>query len=463
MMRLSRILSVVFAVMFQAFGSIESLGSPIAYRGTLLHFLKNPYPDATGSYEFYQDGALVVDRGIVQKVGAYADVLKSIDPSVPWVDYSGKWILPGFVDTHVHYPQTEMIGAYGAQLLEWLNAYTFPTEKQYSNYVYAKKQARFFIDQLLRNGTTSALVFSTVHKESVDAFFEASLEKNLRMISGKVLMDRNAPDYLLDTALSGYQDSKDLIKKWHGQGRLSYAITPRFAPTSTPEQLKQAGALKKEFPDVYIHTHLSENQAEIEWVKSLFPQHQGYLDVYDSFGLTGKRSVFAHSVHLTAAEFATMAATDSVAAFCPTSNLFLGSGLFPIKTFRDQNIRYGLGTDVGAGTSFSMFQTLNEAYKVAQLQGQKLSSLDGFYRATLGGAQALDLDAKIGNLLPGKEADFVVLEPKSTPLTTMRHENSQTLEEKLFVLMTLGDDRNVFATYSMGDLVFSQGSSSSPK
>ncbi len=455
-MGLSRMFLVVFALVVQVFGSIESFGSPTAYRGTVLHFLKNPYPAPAGSYEYYQDGALVVDGGIIQKVGSYAEVLQSLPPSVPWIDYSGKWLIPGFVDTHVHYPQTEMIGAYGAQLLEWLNTYTFPTEKQYSNAVYAKKQARFFIDQLLRNGTTSALVFSTVHKESVDAFFEASLEKNLRMISGKVLMDRNAPSYLLDTAASGYQDSKDLIKKWHGQGRLSYAITPRFAPTSSPEQLSQAGTLKKEFPEVYIHTHLSENKAEIEWVKSLFPNHQGYLDVYDSYGLTGKRSIFAHSIHLTSVEFQTMATTDSVAAFCPTSNLFLGSGLFPIKAFRDQNIRFGLGTDVGAGTSFSMFQTLNEAYKIAQLQSQKLSSLDGFYRATLGGAQALDLDSKIGNFLPGKEADFVVIEPKSTLLTTMRHLNSQTLEEKLFVLMTLGDDRNVFATYSMGELVFSQ-------
>jgi len=275
------------------------------------------------------------------------------------------------------------------------------------------------------------------------------------MIAGKVMMDRNAPDYLLDTAQSSYADSKYLIDKWHNQGRLQYAITPRFAPTSTPEQLAVAGQLKAEYPDVWVHTHLSENLNEIAWVKELFPERAGYLDVYDHYGLTGPRSVFAHGVHLTDAEWQTLATTDSAVSHCPTSNLFLGSGLFNLSKARQYGVKVGLGTDIGAGTSFSALQTLNEAYKIQQLQGKKLSVYEGLYLATLGSAKALDLQDKIGNFAAGKEADFVVLDPQATELMKLRMEKSSSLDEKLFALMMLGDDRSVLATYSYGQKVYS--------
>lgn len=451
-----RRLCMVFALGAQLMGSSALLADQQGYRATILHFLKPATATEGPAYDYFEDGALVVEQGKILKVGPYEDIAASSPHTIKWTDYSGHLLIPGFIDTHVHYPQTEMIGAYGEQLLSWLNTYTFPTEKQYGDPVHAKQQAQFFVKELLRNGTTSALIFATVHKTSVDAIFEAASEHNMRVISGKVLMDRNAPQYLLDNPESSYQDSKELILKWHDKGRNLYAITPRFAPTSTPAQLQAASRLKSEFPDTYIHTHLSENKSEVEWVKSLFPEQNGYFDVYQSFGLTGKKSIFAHSIHLTDGEFRAMAQSQSVASFCPTSNLFLGSGLFPLHRFKQEGIRFGLGTDVGAGTSFSMFQTLNEAYKVAQLQGQKLSSLEGFYLATLGSAQALSIDDRVGNFKSGKEADFIVIDPHSTPLLKMRHLNSRSLEEKLFVLMTLADDRAIRATYIFGKKAYGQ-------
>ncbi len=315
--------------------------------------------------------------------------------------------------------------------------------------------SRFFINELLKNGTTSALVFGTVHPESIDALFEEALEKNMRMIAGKVMMDRNAPDYLLDTPESSYRDSKALIQKWHNRKRLQYAITPRFAPTSTREQLAVAGKLKAEFPDVYVQTHLSENKNEVEWVKSLFPEHDDYFAVYEHYGLTGDRSVFAHAIHLTEREWGAFEQTDSVIASCPTSNLFLGSGLFNLEKAEQKNIRVGLGTDIGAGTSFSQFQTLNEAYKVQQLQDKKLSAFKGLFLATLGGARSLSIDDKVGNFAVGKEADFVVLDWAATDLQKLRHQHTKSLEDKLFALMILGDERNVDATYVDGKLVYS--------
>jgi len=361
--------------------------------------------------------------------------------------------MPGLIDTHVHYPQTEMIGAYGEQLLTWLNTYTFPTEQKYHNEAYARSQADFFLQELLRNGTTCAMVFATVHKASVEALFDASLPLNMRIIAGKVLMDRHAPVPLLDTPKTGLDESKELILKWHGKGRLLYALTPRFAPTSTPEQLTSVRELLDEFSDLYVQTHLAENRSEVAWVQNLFPTHQGYFDVYKSFGLTGKRSIFAHCIYLTDQEREAMAASRSVASFCPTSNLFLGSGLFPLHEFEKAGIPVGLGTDVGAGTSFSLFRTLGEAYKVGQLQGHSLSPFEGFYLATLGGARALSLENCLGNLQAGKEADFIVVDPQSTPLMKARFQNSQSLEEKLFVLMTLADDRAIKATYIAGKKV----------
>lgn len=427
----------------------------VGYRASILHFLHDPDHGRDGSYQYFEDGLLIVENGHVQAVGSFSALAKGLPKDTPIEDYSGRLIMPGFVDAHVHYPQSEMIAAYGEQLLQWLHTYTFPTERKYSDYSYARVQADFFLDQLLRNGTTTALVFATVHPASVDAFFDASLARNMRMISGKVLMDQNAPEYLLDTPEKAYKESRALIEKWRNKGRLGYAITPRFAPTSSSAQLEAAGRLRAEFPETYVHSHIAENVDEVAWVKKLHPQRKNYFDVYDHYGLSGPRSVFAHGIHLGPKdEVKAVLDTQSVIVFCPTSNLFLGSGLFPFRQLRDQGVRVAMGTDVGAGTSFSMLETLDEAYKVAQLQKARLSPLEGFYLATLGGAKALSLDDKIGNFLPGKEADFVVLDPHATPLSNVREANSQTLDQKLFVMMKLGDDRHVLATYIAGDRLY---------
>ena len=429
-----------------------------AYRAAILHSLADPREvGVEKSYEYFEDGVLVVEDGKVAQLGAAQSLLASLPTGTEVTEYPDALITSGFIDTHIHYPQTGMIASYGEQLLDWLNTYTFPTERAFADKAHASEVAEVFLGELLRNGTTTALVFGSVHKESVDAFFEQAEKLNLRMIAGKVLMDRNAPDYLTDTAESGYADSKELIERWHGKGRLHYAVTPRFAPTSTPEQLALAGKLYKEYPDLYMHTHLSENRKEIEWVRELFPEQNGYLDVYDHHGLIGERSVFAHGVHLCDDECKRLGETGSAVAFCPTSNLFLGSGLFDLEKVEGHGVRVGLGTDVGAGTSFSQLQSLNEAYKVMQLQGKKLDPFKSLYLATLGGARALYLEDRIGNLQPGKDADFVVLDYKATPLIDYRMRQAKTLEERLFALMMLGDDRAVKETYAAGVSVHKKG------
>ncbi len=428
-----------------------------AYRASVMHFVEDP--DKTSvekSYQYFEDGMLVVDDGKVVAAGLADDLIPFLASNTEVIDYPNCLIMPGFVDTHIHYPQTEMIAAYGEQLLEWLDTYTFPVEAKFSDPEYARGIADRFLDELLRCGTTTALVFGSVHKASVDAFFEACEARDLRMIAGKVMMDRNAPDYLVDTPESSYRDSKALIEKWHNRGRLRYAVTPRFAPTSTPEQLQKAGQLLKEHPGVYLHTHMSENADEIVWVEELFPDCDHYLHTYDEAGLLGRRSVFAHCIHLNDAEWDRMAETDSGIAFCPTSNLFLGSGLFNLKRAVEKNIRVGLGTDVGGGTTFSILQTLGEAYKVQQLRGEKLTPFKAFYLATLGGARTLDMDDLIGNFEPGKEADFIVLDKAPTPLLEFRLANCKTLMETLFVMAMLGDDRSIAATYSAGKKVHSK-------
>jgi guanine deaminase len=421
-----------------------------AYRAAILHSLADPaVVGVEQSYEYFEDGILLIENGKVAQVGAAAELL----PKLAGVDvqhYRDALITPGFIDTHIHYPQTGMIASYGEQLLDWLNTYTFPTERQFEDKAHASDVAAIFLKELLRNGTTTALVFGTVHPQSVDAFFEQADKLNLRMIAGKVLMDRNAPDYLTDTAESGYAESKALIERWHGKGRLHYAVTPRFAPTSTPEQLELAGKLLGEYPDLYMHTHLSENRKEIEWVKALFPKRKGYLDVYDHHKLIGPRAVFAHGVHLCNEECQRLAETGSAVAFCPTSNLFLGSGLFDLNKLEAHGVRVGLGTDVGAGTSFSQLQSLNEAYKIMQLQGKKLDPFKSLYLATLGGANALYLDDRLGNFLPGKDADFLVLDYNATPLMSYRMQQARSLEERLFALTMLGDDRAVKETFAAG-------------
>ncbi|MDP2243267.1 guanine deaminase [Pseudomonas sp.] len=421
-----------------------------AYRAAILHSIADPaVVGVEHSYEYFEDGLLVIDNGQVANVGHAADLLPTLK-GVEITEYRDALITPGFIDTHIHYPQTGMIASYGEQLLDWLNTYTFPTERLFEDKTHAADVAGIFLKELLRNGTTTALVFGSVHKQSVDAFFEAAQALNLRMIAGKVLMDRNAPDYLTDTPESGYADSKELIERWHGKGRLHYAVTPRFAPTSSPEQLTLAGKLLGEYPDLYMHTHLSENRQEIEWVKELFPERKGYLDVYDHYKLIGPRAVFAHGVHLCDDECQRLAETGSAVAFCPTSNLFLGSGLFDLNKLEAHGVRVGLGTDVGAGTSFSQLQSLNEAYKIMQLQGKKLDPFKSLYLATLGGANALYLDDKLGNFASGKDADFVVLDYNATPLISYRMQQAKTLDEKLFALTMLGDDRAIKQTFAAG-------------
>lgn len=450
-----------------------------AYRASILYFLSDPALTSAvqNSYRYYPDGLLVVKDGRILAVGSYAELYDQaerllgsnrIDDS-----FRNDLIIPGFIDTHIHYPQTEMIASYGQQLLEWLSTYTFPTESLFKNKAHATKVSKDFLQELLRNGTTTALVFGTVHKQSVDALFEEALKINMRLIAGKVMMDRNAPPYLLDTPQSSFDDSKELIKRWHGQNRLLYAVTPRFAPTSTREQLSMAQKLLTKFPGVYMHTHLSENLSEIEWVKELFPESKNYLDVYHSFGLTTDRSVFAHGIHLSESEFQILHDTDSAVAFCPTSNLFLGSGLFKMRQAKraDRDIRIGIGTDVGAGTSFNMLETLNEAYKVVLLEQNgkpekiPFSPFEAFYQATLGSAKALHLEDKIGTFKYGSEADFMVISLSDTDLQKLRMKKTderlehhflneeQALADKLFVLMTTGDDRNIKATFVDGRLV----------
>ncbi len=424
---------------------------PIIYRAEILHFLNDPTEVAEAdSYEYFPDGVLVVKDGRVEDVGPARDLLPTLPADLEVVHHRDSLIIPGFVDCHVHYPQTEMVAAYGEQLLEWLETYTFPTEREFSDANKARKVAEIFLDELLRNGTTTALAIPTVHPESVDAFFTAARTRRMRMICGKVLMDRNAPDYLTDTPESGYAESKELIERWHGKGRLQYAVTPRFAPTCSDAQLAKAGQLLNEYPDLYLHTHLAENVDEVKWVQELFPQCDGYLDVYAHFGLLGRRSIFAHCIHLNDAEFKRLNEYGSSIAFCPTSNLFLGSGLFNLAQAEAKGVKVGLGTDTGAGTSFSLLQTINEAYKTQQLQRHKLSPLKSLYLATRGGARALDLEDEVGNFLPGKEADFVVLDYRATPILNLRLERCAQLMDRLFVLAILGDDRAVKATYVLG-------------
>lgn len=428
-----------------------------AYRAEILHFIDDPdQVSEKEAYRYFADGMLIVDEGRVVAAGPAEEMLPSLSKDIVVTEYPNSLIIPGMIDTHIHYPQTEIVAAYGEQLLEWLETYTFPVESKFADAEYAREIADRFLNELLRCGTTTALVFGTVHKQSVDAFFEACQERNLRMIAGKVMMDRNAPDYLVDTAQSSYDDSKALIEKWHNNGRLRYAVTPRFSPTSTPEQLAKAGQLLEEHPDVYMHTHLSESANEVVWVQELFPDSDHYLHTYDKAGLLGRRSVFAHCIHLNDDEWDRLEETQSNIAFCPTSNLFLGSGLFNLKRAVEKNIDVGIGTDIGGGTSFSILQTLGEAYKVQQLRGDTLTAFKAFYLATLGGARALDMEDLIGNFEPGKEADFVVLDKASTPLLEFRLAHCKNLMETLFVLAIMGDDRSIAATYSAGKKVHSK-------
>jgi guanine deaminase len=423
------------------------------YRSRIFTPVRDPFADGLdGSYRWFDDGFLAVDdEGRIAGVGAWKDA-----PAGEVIDLSSRIITPGFIDTHLHAPQIEMIGSYGGHLLEWLNRYTFPTERKFADPVHARRVARAFYDELLRHGTLTALIFSTVHATATDIFFEEAEARGFRGIIGKAMMDRNAPEYLLDaSARQSYDDCRALLEKWHGRGLLRYAITPRFAPTSTPEQLELAGQLKREFPDAWVHTHISENRNEVQWVQELFPEAE-YADVYDHYGLLGERTVLAHGVWLTPEELELIATRRSRISHCPNSNLFLGSGLFPLHRVLDAGVIVGLGSDIGAGTTPSLFNAMADAYKVQQVQGVSLSPFHLWYLATLGGARALTLDAETGSLEPGKSADFLVLDLSATPLLALRTGHADSAEDLLAGLIFMGDDRAVEQSFIAGRRVSSR-------
>lgn len=430
-------------------------------RGSFLDFVNDPfYQSESDSVRYFPDGLLVIEDGTIKAFGNY-ESLKEQYSGAKIITYADQLITPGLIDLHVHYPQTEMIAAYGEQLLQWLEKYTFPTEAKFKDPEYALSIASFFLDELLSHGTTTALVLTTIFPQSVEVLFTEAQRRQMRIIAGQMLMTRNAPDFLLNDAQTAYAQTREQIQQWHGLDRLLYAITPRFAITSTEEELSLAGKLKEEFPDVYVHTHLAENVQEVQFTAELFPNSKDYLHVYEQFGLVSDRTILAHCIQLNDSAFERLSHAGAAIAFCPTSNLFLGSGLFELDRAKstDYPIKVGLATDVGGGTSFSQLQTMSDAYKVMQLQNKSLSVFQAFYLATLGAAKALSLEDKIGSFEVGKEADFVVWDLQATPLMKLRNpiaksENLEQLSEKAFAMMILGDNRSVKATYVAGELVY---------
>ncbi|MGZ3216269.1 guanine deaminase [Paracoccus sp. T5] len=415
-------------------------------RGQVLDFHADPQ-DSADNHRFWEDGAILVEDGRILAVGDHADLARD---GLSEIDHRPHLILPGFIDPHIHFPQLQVIASWGAQLLDWLNTYTFPAEAQFSDPAHAARMAGLFLDQLTAHGTTTAVAFCSSHKASAKALFAAAHARDMAMVAGKVMMDRNAIPAVHDTPQSSYDDSRALIEAWHGKGRQRYAITPRFAITSSPEQMEMAGALVREYPGCHLQTHLSENRDEIEFTLSLYPKARDYLDIYDHYGLLGPRTLLGHSIHLEPREIARLAETGSRAVFCPTSNLFLGSGLFDADGLRAAGVTSGIATDVGGGTSWSMLQTLNEGYKILQMRRQKLHPLTAFHWATRGNALALGMEAEIGTLTPGSAADLVVLDPCATAAMALRAERAETLAEKLFILQIMGDDRAVAQTYVAG-------------
>lgn len=421
------------------------------YRARIFTPVSDPFSnEIQSSYRYFEDGFLAVDdAGRIETVGDWSE-----RPAGEAIELGpNALITPGFIDTHLHAPQIEMIGSYGGHLLEWLERYTFPTEKKFEDPAHARKVAAAFYDELLRHGTLTALIFSTIHREATDIFFEEAERRGFRGIIGKTMMDRNAPEYLLDrSAQQSYDESRELLTKWHGRGLLRYAITPRFAPTSTPALLEAAGALKKEFPDAWVHTHISENRNEVRWVQELFPEAE-YADVYDHYGLLDDKSVLAHGVWLTAEELDLLARRGARISHCPNSNLFLGSGLFPLHRVLSAGVVVGLGSDIGAGTTPSFFNAMADAYKVQQVQGVSLSPFHLWYLATLGGARTLSLEADTGSLEAGKSADFLVIDLEGTPLLTLRTGRASSIEDLLAGLIFMGDDRAVQRSFIAGKRV----------
>ncbi len=420
-------------------------------RGRTLTYLRAPEAiDDRDAWVFEEDGAVVVAGGRIIAAGPFASVPRQ--PGDTIVDHRPYLIMAGFIDAHAHFPQMQVIGSHGAELLGWLNNYTFPAETRFADARHAERIAGAFLDEMVRQGTTTSAVYCTVHPQSADALFSGALARNMRMIAGKVMMDRNAPAALTDTATRGHDETEALIARWHGKGRLGYAITPRFAITSTPAQLEAAGALARRHPDCHVQTHLSENVAEIAYTLSLYPGCADYTAIYERYGLTGARSLFGHCVHLSEREADALHDSGSVAVFCPTSNLFLGSGLHPYQALRRRAkpVRSAIATDVGGGTSYSMLRTLDEGYKVIALKGEKLDPMRAFWQATRGNAEALSIADRVGSIAAGMEADLVVLDSRATPGMRLRMETVETLAEELFLLQTLGDDRAIAETYVAG-------------
>ena len=421
-------------------------------RAELVSFARNPgeaNKPSPGSLEHYGDGLLWLKGQHIHAVGHFSELAPSLPEGCEVLDYRDKLIMPGFIDTHVHYVQLDIMASYGRQLLDWLNDYTFPEECRFANHAHAEALSNAFLDEMLRAGTTTAQVFGSSHPGSVDAFFTACNKRQLRMLAGKVLMDRNAPEGLLDGA-SGIADTERLIENWHNSQRLGYSVTPRFAPTSTKTQMDAAGALLRNDPTLWLQTHLAENSGELDWVAELFPGSQDYLSVYEEAGLVGPRSTFAHGIHLDNGMRTRLAERGANIAFCPSSNLFLGSGLFDRYAAQETGMAFSYASDIGAGTDLSGFDTLKSAYQVGQLSGQPLTAWQGFYSLTHGNAKTLALDNHIGQLAPSFEADFVVIDPNATPLLTRRIQRCSTLGERLFALMILADDRAIYETWAAG-------------
>ena len=392
-------------------------------------------------------GGILIQNGLITELGS-ADALRRDHPDAQVTDHGQSLILPGFVDAHAHYPQTGIIASWGKRLIDWLNSYTFPEEMRFGDPAYAKEMAELYLDLLLANGTTSVASYCTIHPESVDALFTAAAARNMRVFAGKTCMDRNAPEALRDTAQSAYDDSKALLQKWHGLGRAQYVITPRFSPTSTPDQLKALGALWAEHPDCLMQTHLSEQTDEIAWVRELFPNARDYLDTYEAHGLLGENGLYGHAIHLEPREIDRLQEVGAALVHCPTSNTFIGSGLFDMGLAKQ--LRVGLATDTGGGSNFSMLRSMAAAYEIAQLRGEALHPAQLLWLATQGSAQALQVQDRVGNLAQGMEADLTVLDLASTPAIAQRSARANDIWEALFPTIMMGDDRAITQTYIAG-------------
>ncbi|MBE0555386.1 MAG: guanine deaminase [Rhodobacteraceae bacterium] len=417
--------------------------------GQVLSFTADPFAAGLGAARHESHGAVLIENGRIAAVGP-ADRLRAAHPAAKVTDYGRCLISAGFVDAHVHYPQTAIIASWGKRLIDWLNLYTFPEEMRFADAAYAAEVAERYLGLATANGTTSVCTYSTIHPESVDAIFGAAARRDMRIWAGKTCMDRNAPEGLRDTPQSAYDDSKHLLEKWHGQGRASYVITPRFSPTSTPEQLAALGALWREYPHCLMQTHLSEQTDEIDWVKSLFPQSRDYLDTYEAQGLLAEGAIYGHAIHLTARERDRLREAGASLIHCPTSNTFIGSGLFDMGGLKAEGHRVGLATDTGGGSSFSMLRTMAATYEVAQLRGRPLHPAELWWLATQGSAQALRADHLIGNIAPGMEADLAVIDLASTPAIAQAVTRAGDIWQALFPTIMMGDDRAITATWIAG-------------